>query len=353
MAGEQQLHQLSIEQFVTAQDAQAEAQNSANQKFQDQLHGLTEGRSIPPAKSVPTLESDHVNHADENTNGRKHYPDLEAIERGESVPAQPGMRMDALSDGKSTIISDADGKVLALEFHMSQEDRPSLFEDIETFHKSWPRKLTAEDRAKAKDVLGKEISPLINEADSKTLKSLQEAIVDGNVGKLAETLKSMPLERAKAFIKELNKELKEHHAGVELSATGDGRIFVYEKSGQTAIQVNRDGTTQLKPIRHNYDGSIVVEPGEIINKDAEEVMKGISDAAVRGITGGDRIIWPEKPEYPRKPLPFYPKPRVEFPPIEWPEGKPDLDAPPTWKPLLWHESKPDSYELLNRPFWTK
>lgn len=348
MAGEQ-LHQLSIEQFVTAQDAQAEAQNGANQKFQEQLHGLTElqhGRSVPAIKPGPALESDQV-----DTLSR--HPRAEAGE--EKVPSTVG---EMQLDKKIPVITDPEAKRLRLE------DR-SLFEDamepldpsiIEILDKSWPRKLTPEDRAKAKEVLGKEISPLINEADSKTLKTMQEAIIDGNIGKLAETLKSMPPERAKAFIKELNKELKEHHAGIELSATGDGRIFVYEKSGQTAIQVNRDGTTQLKPIRHNYDGSIVVEPGEIINKDAEEVMKGISDAAVRGITGGDRIIWPEKPDYPRKPLPFYPKPRVEFPPIEWPEGKPDLGAPPNWKPLPWYESKPDStdpYELLKRPFWIK
>lgn len=380
MAGDQQLHQLSIEQFVSQQD---ETQKGATDKFQAQLQGLNE---LAKGNTIPAIELDSRKHQNSAEEG------LKAIEKGKLVPARPADQSAVLDfgTGDKQGIVDGDDKLAermrknGLDQQLDLEGK-SLGEILKHFHGNdtyhdllyrWPKEVTPEDRKEAKDALGKDVSPLINEADSKTLKSMQEAIVDGNIGKLAETLKNMPPERAKAFVKELNKELKAHHAGVELSATGDGRVFVYETSGQTAIQINRDGTTTLKPIRHNYDGSIVVEPGEIINKDPEEVMKGISDSAVRGITGGNRIIWDEKPE---GPPPFFPRPKfppieeprwpkdpiewppIEKPPIRWPKGEDPswpIERPPIrWPKDPWSFKPVPKYELLDdlmkKPYWMK
>lgn len=333
MAGDQQLHQLSIEQFVSAQDAQTEAKNGANAKFQEQMHsGLEALRNGQP---IDASRSSH----------RADSPQQQVLDFGvekKGSAGESGAEVHKNRDKHITLENDRAGNFFE---QAMKEPSDSIIERIRGFRKE----VTPEDRKEAKDKLGKDISPLITEADAKTLKSMQEAIVDGNVGKLAETLKNMPPERAKAFIKELNKELKSHNANVELSATSDGRVFVYETSGQTAIQINRDGTTTVKPIKHNYDGSSVVEPGEIINKDADEVMKGISDTAVRGMTGGNRIIWeegpppyfPKKPDYPRWPT------EPEFP--RWPKEDPIWKDPPVWKPLL--EKRPDWLEeLLKRPY---
>jgi|AGTN01.3.fsa_nt_gi hypothetical protein len=345
MAGEQQLHQLSIEQFVSQGDAQTEAKNGANAKFQEQaqdLERLAQGK--PLSSNSPSNRGDSSEQVlDFGTADQKKAIEASGLDSDEH-------RMLLQRGKESAGEGAADGNIdkhFTLEERYFRDPSDSIIEKI----RHWKADVTPEDRKEAKDALGKDISPLITDADSKTLKSMQEAIVDGNIGKLAETLKNMPPERAKAFIKELNKELKAHNAGVELSATGDGRVFVYETSGQTAIQINRDGTTTVKPIKHNYDGSIVVEPGEIINKDAEEVMKGISDTAVRGITGGNRIIWsekpvpfiPRKPEHPRWPI------DPEFP--KWPKEDP-IFRDPEWKP--WLERKPETLEeLLRKPYWMK
>lgn len=182
--------------------------------------------------------------------------------------------------------------------------------------------VTPEDRAEAKDKLGKELSDLIPEADKKTITDLQNALIDGDTKKFGEALKGLSgdPEKLAKFVKALNDNLNknEKFGGVEVSMDGKGNVLVYGENGNTAVSYDpKTGEASLRAVERQDDGSVLLKPGEVINRKPDDVMKNLGDEATRSMQ--EPILKPFPPfERPWKPgFPGKPMPMPELPP-----GKP-------------------------------
>ncbi|MBX3134609.1 hypothetical protein KF707_00140 [Candidatus Obscuribacterales bacterium] len=174
--------------------------------------------------------------------------------------------------------------------------------------------VTPEDRAEAKEKLGKELSDLIPEADKKTITDLQNALIDGDTKKFGEALKALSGDPAKLekFVKALNDNLNKNEmfGGVEVSMDGKGNVLVYGEKGNTAVSFDpKTGESSLRAVERQDDGSVLLKPGEVINRKPDEVMKNLGDEATRSLQEPIFKPHPWKPGFPNKPMPM-----PEFPP---------------------------------------
>lgn len=188
----------------------------------------------------------------------------------EQMNFQPAEGKNALSVGK--ILNDA-GKHL--------ESRHGSFKSPD---------VTDKDRQEAKAVMAKDLSEAIPEADRKAIIDLQGAVIDGNLARMQESLKSLSgdPEKLAKMVKELNKQFSNHDNpfdGVNLTMDGKGNVLLYEKNSNTAVSINpASGETTLRAVEQQIDGSVLLKDGEIINRNAADVMKSAGDSATRGIT---------------------------------------------------------------------
>jgi len=174
--------------------------------------------------------------------------------------------------------------------------------------------VTPEDRAEAKDKLGKELSDLIPEADKKTITDLQNALIDGDTKKFGEALKGLSgdPEKLEKFVKALNDNLNKNEmfGGVEVSMDGKGNVLVYGEKGNTAVSFDpKTGEASLRAVERQDDGSVLLKPGEVINRKPDEVMKNLGNEATRSLQEPIFKPHPWKPGFPNKPMPM-----PEFPP---------------------------------------
>lgn len=189
-----------------------------------------------------------------------------------------------------------------------------------------PREVTQEDRDKAKKVLEKELNELIPEADRKAVTDLQNAIIDGDAKKLGEVIKGMDPAKLDKYIKAVNDNLNKHETfgGVELTRDSQGNVLLYGEKGNTAVSIDpKTGAATLRAVERQPDGSVLLKPGEIINRNADDVARELGDSATRSITGpwgwGGGIIKPTFPieRFPEPIKPIKPLPR-DFGPKEEP-----------------------------------
>lgn len=218
-----------------------------------------------------------------------------------------------------------DGKLAnGIESSMKSIDKMSISSSF--------KKITEEDRTDAKDKLSKGLSDLIPEADKKTLTDMTNAVVDGNLDAFKNTLKELSNDPAKLdkFIKAFNEQMKKNGSGTELAKDSQGNVLLYDgNGGETAVSINpKTGETTLKPIERQNDGSVVVKPGEIINKTAGDVMKAIGDDTTRDIVR-PHIMWKEPPNiihghpgFPGKPGGGGGGGGIDFKPPAWDKIKP-------------------------------
>ncbi|MCA9817951.1 MAG: hypothetical protein KC652_22745 [Cyanobacteria bacterium HKST-UBA01] len=211
---------------------------------------------------------------------------------------------------------------------VEKAERNGSLEDV--FKKLEPKAVTPEQRMDAKRDIQDRIPAEVSPGDRKALVSMQEAIIDGNVEKLGQSIESLrgDPERMERLINGLNRQLKESDSDTRVTMTKDGRVFLSNPSSDTAVQFNKDGTSEVKPVEHTFSGAIVVKPGEVINRSAEDVASSIGDRTTRDINRPNfKPI--EKPDY-RKPIPFdkpwddikplYPErggPKQPFNPKDW------------------------------------
>lgn len=182
---------------------------------------------------------------------------------------------------------------------------------IEYMKKSEP---SDKEREAAKKELADGISKLIPEEDRQTLVGMQEALIDGNLEsfqKLVGSLKDNP-EKLAAMIKELNSGLDraEWSGGVNVQQDSNGNVLLYKQNGNTAIEINPStGATVLRPVEPRFDGTAVVQPGEVIGADAGKVMRDIGNEATESLMPHKIGKIPFD-----KPLPFDPfdKPGILF-----------------------------------------
>lgn len=192
--------------------------------------------------------------------------------------------------------------------------------------------VTDQDRKEAKEALEKGISGLVPEGDRKAQVAIQNAIIDGDMGKFKEAIKAVgnDPEKLAKMVKEVNDQLNrnEKFGGVELSMDSKGNVLLYGEKGNTAVSVNpKTGDTTLRAVERQADGSVVLKDGEIINRKPEEVMKTLGDEATRSITEWPHFSYPIEKPFPH----FEPKPRFDEKP-HWN----DKPTHPNWndKPSL-------------------
>lgn len=155
-------------------------------------------------------------------------------------------------------------------------------------------KVSDKDREKAKERLSEDISDLIPEKDQKALRQMQEALIDGDLDAFSKAVKeaSSDPERMERLVKELNKQLSknERMGGVDVHVSGDN-VFMYSEDGDTALKIDSStGEASIHPIEHRADGSVVMTPGEIINREPGETMQSIADEATRSLTRKGSLI---------------------------------------------------------------
>ncbi len=214
----------------------------------------------PPSDSAPVPAE---------TPGQKHKP------------GSGGILSDLLGDHKPSkpkdTASDKTGMINDLHNMMEKGGR-----SLESFFKN----ITDADRKVAKDALAKSIDPAIRAEDKQILKDMQAAIIDGNAENLAKALKPLAgkPDRIADFVKSINSQLDKGGTGVELGTDSKGNVLLYEKGANTAVSINPEtGATELRVVERQADGSVVLKPGEIINRTVADVMKNVGDEATRNL----------------------------------------------------------------------
>jgi hypothetical protein len=166
------------------------------------------------------------------------------------------------------------------------------------------------------------------------MKNIHAGVLSGDTAKVAEAIKDIKEkhpEMLKDAIKEMNRQFKENNAGVEMAVTGDGKVLLYKNDpldlsgNKSALQIDpNDGSVAARPIKVRDDGTVVLEPGEIVNADIDKIAKGIGNTATSNVNGDDLngIIgekphelpdvpyFPEFPHHPLRPL-FPEKPSID------------------------------------------
>ncbi len=204
--------------------------------------------------------------------------------------------------------------------------------------KIFEKKVTDADRTEAKAELEKGINGLVPEADRKLQVNMQNAIVDGDMAKFQEAVKSLgnDPEKLGKLVKEVNDNINKNSkgfSGVELSVDSKGNVLMYGDKGNTAVSVDpKTGEATLKPVERQADGSVVLKDGEIINRKPADVMKDLGDDATRSLTEPHFHKLPSDPwdrhPRPKLPLPGDSRPGVpggggkgEFPKGEFPKNQ--------------------------------
>lgn len=237
-------------------------------------------------------------------------------------------------------------------------------------------KLTKPDASKeeikaAQEELNDKMSPLVSEADRKIAQSISNAVLEGNSKALAEALSQVKdPERLKKFVEELNHNFKEANAGVSLAVDGKGHVLAYKDNGNTAVDIDPStGAMTTRPISVAFDGTVTLEPGEILNGNPEKLLKKLGNTAVENINGPQIVFESFRPELGSPFRPFRPfheghndpnmKEPIRFPkfdtekpfapsldplkPISFPMGP--MDPLHNWKSS--NEPKPDPKWLLD------
>ena len=224
---------------------------------------------------------------------------------GSSVLESIGEKLDS--------IHEAEG-LNKLEDHLGSINRA---EEIGKFagqlmSEKFSKEVTDKDRERAKEKLSEQLGEFVDEDTRNKVLGLENALIDGDLEAFAKGLQEMkPEERAK-FIDGINKQFDkaEVKGGIDLAMDAEGNVLVYEEDGYTALSINPEtGESSVKPIEVQPDGSVVLKPGEVINRDAADVMSGIADEATRSLTR--KVVrdfpiirpYPSKPDIWNKPYP--------------------------------------------------
>lgn len=213
----------------------------------------------------------------------------------------------------------------------------SAFRKIDTsdvwgakFNSDW-LKPTPEETKEAKQKLDSHVSELIPDKTQCLLKDMQHRILDGDLSGLERDISQFRGDPAalKAFVKELDKNLAESHAGVSLAVSSDGNVLVYKNFGSAAVEISPwTGGQKIRPIKNSFDGTVILEPGEVLNKDARDLMQEIGNHAVNRINDPPLIrshIFDPEVTPPKWPITGC------FP---WSKENPGIDIDPGFSPKL-------------------
>lgn len=218
---------------------------------------------------------------------------------GSSDVPTPGASSPSISDAIKNAIKNSleNGKSGGSDSDLKNGQLSDLLNDLPSEKKLYSHSkfdVSDKDRRMAKEQLSRGLSELIPEADRKLLTQLQGAVIDGDVAALKAGLKQLaddPVKMEK-FMNTLNSQLD----GIELSKDGQGNVLMYEKTGNTALSITPStGETSVRAVERQKDGSVLLKPGEIINRNVLGVAKSIGDEVTRNLTGFDhRYNWKQE-----------------------------------------------------------
>ena len=73
---------------------------------------------------------------------------------------------------------------------------------------------------------------------------------------------------------------------MRLDVTGDGKVLVSDTGKSTALAFDpKSGNVEAKSVEQNFDGSVLVKPGELLHVDTDKIFKDMGDSAVNGVNG--------------------------------------------------------------------
>lgn len=200
-----------------------------------------------------------------------------------------------------------------------------------------------EDIKQAQEELNDKMSPLVSEADRKIAQSISNAVLEGNSKALAEALSQVKdPERLKKFVEELNHNFKEANAGVSLAVDGKGHVIAYKDNGKSAVDIDpKTGAMSVRPISVAFDGTVTLEPGEVLNGNPEKLLKSLGNTAVDNINGPQVVFGPDDRFNPYRPFhPGHHDPNIKEPIIKFPRFDPEKPFAPSLDPL-----KPISFPM--------
>jgi hypothetical protein len=143
-----------------------------------------------------------------------------------------------------------------------------------------------ESGKKAEAILDSKMSGFVSKEDRNLLKTMSHAILEGDpkaFGAAIASMKDHPA-KLKKFVDELQKNLDQADAGVNVTVTKDGNVVVYKQDDSVGIQYDgKTGRSSVVALEHENDN--VILGGQVLNKTPEDVSKDIALSARQGILG--------------------------------------------------------------------
>lgn len=195
--------------------------------------------------------------------------------------------------------------------------------------KLMPLEPTQEERAKAFENLEKQISRLIPMQDRQLLLSLGKAILNGDLPALEKLVKDLgkDAERLERFIDEIAKQFKNAGLNIQIEISDQGKVLLYRQDLGQCLEISPSGErTRIRPLTTRLDGTVILEPGTVIGKKANDVLIDLANRAIVGSTlggksgvhrfpGGDNVddkginLFPGhgNSEFPAKPIELLPQ----------------------------------------------
>lgn len=210
---------------------------------------------------------------------------------------------------------------------------------MKCFYNNWE-----ERQEDAKEKLGDHIDNLVPREHRERMTNIHDAVVEGNLCKLQESIRCIPPDQLKAYLKDINQHLKESGSDVQATVSSTGKVLLFSRDNKSAIEIDpRTGDARERAIvgmTKSIPPQLIfgdVEPG-----DPKDALGRIGDEVTRDLTfGKEDLSGPIlKPRLPRDP--FWDRPSWDRP--GW--DKPIWDKP-IWGRPIWE----DGPYGKNDPIW--
>jgi len=128
--------------------------------------------------------------------------------------------------------------------------------------------------------------------DSKTKETasgMKDAIMHGDFEGLKDIVQKLSdnPERLKAAVDALNKALGEN-SDLRLSVTSDGSLAMFNAESSTALVVEADGSTSVRPLERTPDGNVVLKDGEVLNQSAKALFHNLGADASSDVSSSNK-----------------------------------------------------------------
>lgn len=167
---------------------------------------------------------------------------------------------------------------------------------------------TQHEIQQAENSFDSQISHLIPSDQKQLVEEMGHAVLEGDLNGLTKAIQQLGDDPAqvKAYVQELNRMFKDMGADVSLAVSQDGHVLMYNKNGQSAIDIDpATGNTVERPISVGLDGTVTLQPGEVLNGDCSGLAKQIGNGAIRSSEDPGEIdmppIWKHPYSYPSHP----------------------------------------------------